>query len=239
MTFSIPFSEDAPVEIRMLPVAAIQPAEYNPRQPLRPGQTRYRKLRRSLETFGLVEPLVWNEATGRLVGGHQRLAILRELGATEVPVSVVRLPEAQEKALNVILNNRQAQSDWDLPQLRVVLDELAAAPTDVLSTTGFDPAHLHLLREQLAPAPRPGASEAPALVELVLRFPVSQLSAVRRDLDPVIDRHQLECHVHWRDQVDSQSEALPQPRRGRRRPGDASAPAALADNPLVPASGQT
>jgi ParB-like chromosome segregation protein Spo0J len=226
------------MEIRNLPVAAIQPAAYNPRQPLRPGQTRYRKLRRSLEKFGLVEPLVWNEVTGRLVGGHQRLAILQELGATEVPVSVVRLPESQEKALNVLLNNREAQSDWDLSQLRVVLDELAAAPTGLLTETGFDPAHLHLLREQLAPVQPAAAAQPPALVELVLRLPVSQLAEVRRDLDPVINRFQLECHVHWRDQVPAQSGANSRRCRGRRRPDQAADPAS-SGKPLVPGSAQT
>lgn len=226
------------MELRYLPLAMIQPAAYNPRQPLRPGQPRYRKLRRSLETFGLVEPLVWNEVTGRLVGGHQRLAILQELGVTEVPVSVVRLPEAQEKALNVILNNRQAQSDWDLSQLQTVLDELAAAPNSLLAETGFDPAHLELLREQLAPAPPRVKCETPQLVELVLRFPVSQLPAVRRELDPLIDRHRLECHVHWRDSGPAPAEAEPE-RRRRRGPGRAAVPGLPADRPLVPASGET
>lgn len=48
--------------------------------------------------FDLVEPLVWNKRTGNLVGGHQRLKILKEQGRTEVEVSVVDLSPIKEKA---------------------------------------------------------------------------------------------------------------------------------------------
>src|SRR5689334_15689334 len=94
------------LEIRVLPIGHLKPAPYNPRKPVRPGSPAYRKLRASLAEFGLVEPLVWNERTGHVVGGHARLAILKELGVAEVPVSVVRLDDARERALNVVLNNQ-------------------------------------------------------------------------------------------------------------------------------------
>src|SRR5947209_20629221 len=102
-----------PLELRILPITALKPAPYNPRRPLAPKSPAYRKLKASLAEFGLVEPLVWNELTGRVVGGHARLRILRELGYTDVPVSVVRLDEAREKALNVVLNNQEAQGRHD------------------------------------------------------------------------------------------------------------------------------
>jgi len=186
------------MQMRLLPLALLKAAPYNPRVELQPGQPRYRKLRRSLERFGLVEPLVWNEVTGHVVGGHQRLAILRDLGVTEVPVSVVALPLEQEKALNIVLNNRAAQSDWDLPRLRELLDELAQGPEPSLAATGFDPGHLELLRQQLAPAPLPAAAESPRTVEILLRFPAALLDQVRGELDPLLARHGLECHVQWR-----------------------------------------
>src|SRR5262249_54567592 len=95
------------LEIRVLPTALLPPPPYNPRQRRRPKAPASRKLAASLREFGLVEPLVWNEATGHVVGGRARLEILKELGVTEVPVSVVRLTVAREKALNVVLNNRE------------------------------------------------------------------------------------------------------------------------------------
>src|SRR3954466_4983188 len=96
-----------PLELRTLPIADLQPAPYNPRRSLSPKSPAYRKLVASLTEFGLVEPLVWNELTGHVVGGHMRLRVLRELDTTEVPVSVVRLDDAREKALNVVLNNQE------------------------------------------------------------------------------------------------------------------------------------
>src|SRR5687767_7219362 len=108
-------------EVRVLPIGELHPAPYNPRKSLKPTDPAYKKLRASLEEFGLVEPLVWNELTGRVVGGHARLRILRELGYAEVPVSVVRLDEAREKALNVVLNNHEAQGRYDPAKLADLL----------------------------------------------------------------------------------------------------------------------
>jgi ParB-like chromosome segregation protein Spo0J len=89
-------------EVRVLPLTDLKPAPYNPRHLLKPTDPRYRKLAASLREFGLVEPLIWNELSGRVVGGHARLAILAEMGVTDVPVSVVRLTPEREKALNVV-----------------------------------------------------------------------------------------------------------------------------------------
>ena len=115
----------ATFEGRILPVADLKPAPYNPRLVLKPTDHRYRKLAASLREFGLVEPLVWNEPTGHVVGGHARLAILKEMGVTEAPVSVVRLTPEREKALNVVLNNLEAQSRYDPAKLADLLTDLA------------------------------------------------------------------------------------------------------------------
>src|SRR5262245_27191715 len=131
-------------EIRTLPIADLKPAPYNPRRVLSSRSPAYRKLKASLAEFGLVEPLVWNELTGHVVGGHARLRILAELGVTEVPVSVVRLTEAREKALNVVLNNQEAQSRYDPCRLADLLAELEELPE--LELTGFDRDTLDTLR---------------------------------------------------------------------------------------------
>jgi hypothetical protein len=62
-------------------------------------------LQASVERFGLVEPVVWNRRTGRVVGGHQRLKVLQQMGGETTEGVVVDLPEIEEKALNVALNN--------------------------------------------------------------------------------------------------------------------------------------
>ncbi|GEO26676.1 methyltransferase [Alicyclobacillus acidoterrestris] len=111
------------------------PAEYNPRIDLRPGDPEYEKLKRSIEGFGLVEPIVWNERTGNVVGGHQRLKVLRDLGETETEVVIVDLDDAKEKALNLALN--KIEGDWDNFKLKELLEELDTGEFDI-TITGFD-----------------------------------------------------------------------------------------------------
>lgn len=124
------------MRIERLAIERLNPAPYNPRHALQPGDDEYEKLQRSLAEFGLVEPLVWNERTGNLVGGHQRLAILRAQGVTEVEVSVVDLDPDRERLLNIALN--RIQGEWDDHKLALLLAELGEAGADT-SLTGFDP----------------------------------------------------------------------------------------------------
>lgn len=124
------------MDIQKIDISKINPAVYNPRVDLRPGDPEYEKLKQSINTFGYVEPLVWNKQTGNLVGGHQRLKILIEQGATEVEVSVVDLPLEKEKALNLALN--KIRGDWDEEKLGVLLDELNKMQDLDVTLTGFD-----------------------------------------------------------------------------------------------------
>ena len=119
--------------------AELLPADYNPRKDLKPGDLEYEKLKRSIEQFGYVEPVIWNKATGRVVGGHQRLKVLMDLGLTEVDCVVVDLPEDKEKALNIALN--KISGDWDKEKLALLITDLQGADFDV-SLTGFDPAEI-------------------------------------------------------------------------------------------------
>ena len=61
----------------------------NTRKDLQPGDPEYQKIARSIEKYGCVEPIIWNEKTGNVIGGHQRLKVLAATGAVEVDVSVV------------------------------------------------------------------------------------------------------------------------------------------------------
>lgn len=121
-------------------LADLFPADYNPRKALKRGNPEYEKLRRSIETFGLVEPLIWNEETGRLVGGHQRLTVLRDMGISEVEVSIVHLDEPQEKALNVAMN--KISGAWDNDALAALLRSL---DTDMALLTGFSELDMEVL----------------------------------------------------------------------------------------------
>ena len=180
------------------PLNDLLPAPFNPRVNLEPDDPRYRKLKHSIERFGLVEPLVWNQHTGHLVGGHQRRKILNELGYDEAPVSVIDLEPGAEKALNVVLNNRLAQGDWDLPQLTTVLADLNELPESELSATGFDASHLKTLQDQLAPSDQAIDDETEGIVEILLRIPAAQIETIRPELDTIIKRYDLQTHIRHR-----------------------------------------
>ena len=68
------------MDIRKIPTEKLNPAKYNPRKNLKPGDPEYEKLKRSITEFGYVEPIIWNKRTGNIVGGHQRYKVLLALG---------------------------------------------------------------------------------------------------------------------------------------------------------------
>lgn len=123
------------MEIRKISVDRLLPAKYNPRKDLKPGDAEFEKLRRSVEEFGYVEPIIWNERTGVVVGGHQRLKVLQHLGYTEVDCVVLDIDEQKEKALNVALN--KISGEWDMPLLTALLKDLNDGGYDA-TITGFD-----------------------------------------------------------------------------------------------------
>ncbi|MRN56821.1 transcriptional regulator [Paenibacillus monticola] len=124
------------MDIRTIPITEINAAAYNPRVDFQPGDPEYEKLRRSLDEFGYVDPIVWNEQTGNMVGGHQRYKILvNEQGCTELAVSVVNLEPGRERLLNLALN--KVSGRWDDEALAHLLSELQEAGAD-LNLSGFD-----------------------------------------------------------------------------------------------------
>lgn len=122
------------MEIRKVKIKDLRPADYNPRKDLQPGDREYTKIENSLEEFGYVEPIVWNERTGNIVGGHQRLKILKGKPEQEVYVSVVNLSEHDEKILNVALNKITGR--WDVGKLKDILKELQEQGE--MELTGFE-----------------------------------------------------------------------------------------------------
>lgn len=122
------------IEIKKL--QELVPADYNPRKSLQPGDPEYEKLKRSIEEFGYVDPIIWNRRTNRIVGGHQRATVLINEGIEEAEVVVIDMDEEKEKALNVALN--KVNGSWDNEKLALLITDLQAADFDV-SLTGFDP----------------------------------------------------------------------------------------------------
>ena len=123
------------MKIKKFQVASLKPAKYNPRKELKAGDAEFEKLRRSIETFGYVEPILVNIRNNTVVGGHQRLSVLKHLGHTEVDCVVVDIDDAQEKALNIALN--KISGEWDESRLTEILKELQLSGYDT-ALTGFD-----------------------------------------------------------------------------------------------------
>lgn len=95
----------------------IKNAPYNPRKI--DGNAKL-KLRKSIEEHGMQGTFVWNERTGNLVSGHQRLEQLDCLENREnyrVLVTTVDVDEKEEATINVLMNNPALMGDWDIDKL--------------------------------------------------------------------------------------------------------------------------
>jgi len=123
------------MEIRTVNMSKLNPALYNPRKDLAPGDIEYEKLKKSILAFGEVDPIIWNEKTGNIVGGHQRFKVLRDMGQEDFDVSVVSLKPSEEGALNIALN--KISGEWDYPKLKDLISEIDTGEFDI-EVTGFD-----------------------------------------------------------------------------------------------------
>ncbi len=108
------------MKIEKVKISKLNPAEYNPR---RMTKKQYEDLKSSLEKFGLVDPIIIN-SDNTVVGGHQRLRIMRELGAELVPTVRVNLSKEDEKELNIRLNKNTGEFDLDVLANNFEVDEL-------------------------------------------------------------------------------------------------------------------
>ena len=128
------------MNIQRISIDRLKPAKYNPRKDLKPGDPAYEKIKRSLHEFGYVDPVIWNEVTGNIVGGHQRYKVLTAEGATEIDCVVVHIENPQEeKALNIALN--KAVGEWEPVALADLLNDLKLSGYD-MDATGFDAAEI-------------------------------------------------------------------------------------------------
>lgn len=188
------------MHIERIPINQLQPASYNPRITLRPGDAGWAKLERSLAEFDLVQPLVWNRRTGHVVGGHQRLEVLRHQGATEVDCAIVDLPLEREQALNVALNNSEVGGDWDPGKLVDLLAELQTLPDFDATLTGYDAQQLRdlVLTPETCPESDdiPDESDDSGLGRVELEFPADDWAELEQDLNSLLAIYpQLRLHL--------------------------------------------
>lgn len=99
------------IEIVYKPIDDLIDSEYNPKK-CTPKEEH--DIRNSVETFGIVDPLIVNTYPGReniIVGGHQRKRIAKSMGFSEVPCVEVYLTPDREKELNLRLSKNTASID--------------------------------------------------------------------------------------------------------------------------------
>lgn len=127
------------------PLSDLHPAEYNPRVALAPEDEEYKRIKRSIETYGCVDPIIIN-SDGTIIGGHQRYNVLLDLGYDTAHVVIVDLDKNAEKALNVALN--KISGEWDDEKLCDLLQDLDLSGYD-FSLTGFTRSELDGLQLKL------------------------------------------------------------------------------------------
>lgn len=139
------------MEIEHIKITDLKPAEYNPR---RISDEDYQKLKNSISTFGLVDPIIVNLKNMHIVGGHQRYDVLLDEHMLDndflAELPMIRLGDVgfvftdtnlsiadddHEKALNLALN--KISGDWDNDKLSMVLEDLEDSDLD-LELTGFE-----------------------------------------------------------------------------------------------------
>ena len=118
------------LQIVYVDINQLKPAEYNPRKA---NKKQIEDIKKSIEKFGLVDPLIVNNAENRkniVIGGHLRLKVAKDMGYKEVPVVYVNIPDIEkEKELNLRLNKNTGEFDFDL---------LANFDEDLLKDVGFE-----------------------------------------------------------------------------------------------------
>jgi len=131
------------MNIQKMSIGDLNPAKYNPRKQLKPGDAEFEKLKRSIETFGYVELIVVNSSNNNtVISGHQRLNVLKHLGYTEAECVLVEMNDADEKALNIGMN--KVVGLWDKELLAELIQDLQFLDYDI-SLTGFDQAEIDKL----------------------------------------------------------------------------------------------
>ena len=119
-------------------------AEYNPRKALAPADPEYQKIKRSIQEFGYVDPIIIN-SDNTIIGGHQRATVLKDLGYEEVEAVIIDLDKTKEKSLNIALN--KISGEWDFDKLAEVMAEIEKELDATI--TGFDEEQIQGLINQI------------------------------------------------------------------------------------------
>jgi ParB-like nuclease domain len=129
--------ETTSMQIEIWDIEKVRPTltEYNPRLI---SDRALDDLKNGIKKFGCILPVVINQRTQNMVGGHQRFRASEALGLSEIPVTLVDLDVAAEKSLNLALN--KIEGKWDYALLEDALTQVSEA--DLLIFSGFSESDL-------------------------------------------------------------------------------------------------
>lgn len=170
------------MEFRKLPIDSLVPASYNPRKKLKPGDSEFEKIKNSINEFGYVDPVIINQDL-TVIGGHQRISVLKTLGYTEIDCVVIDVDKTKEKALNVALN--KISGEWNKELLAELIQELQSLDYDV-SFTGFEPPELEQLFNEVH-------SKEIQEDDFDVEAELAQPAVTRRGDVWILGRHRLIC----------------------------------------------
>ena len=89
--------------IERYPIAALTPADYNPRKL---AEDKFLKLQESIRRFGVIKPVIVNGDNGILTAGHQRTRAMIALGMTHCPaVRINGITQVDEIRFNLFHNS--------------------------------------------------------------------------------------------------------------------------------------
>ena len=170
------------MDIQIIEISKLKRAEYNPRKELTPEDPEYQQLKKSIVEFGYVVPVVVNKDY-TVIGGHQGLTVLEDLGYKKIECSVQDLNKTQEKALNLALN--KINGIWDNEKLEKILAELKELEFD-MDITGFSPEELNDIFNDTLEATEDDFDVDKELEEI--EEPITQLGDVW-----ILGKHRLMC----------------------------------------------
>ena len=114
-----PMTAGADMKMEVRKLSDLIPADYNPREPLAPGDPEYEALKKSIQENTYVEPIVVN-FDNTIIGGHQRRRVMMDLGYTDASVVVVNIQDKnKERMANLALNKITGR--WDTEKLKEIL----------------------------------------------------------------------------------------------------------------------
>lgn len=134
----------------------IKPAPYNPRKIT---EHHYNGLKNSMDKFGDISGITWNQKTKNLVAGHHRWDKLKnqysdlhlshshedkwainskEQGYTGFDMRIVEWDEATERAANITANNHAISGEWDLEILHTLVEEIKTTDGDMFKNLNMD-----------------------------------------------------------------------------------------------------